>query len=142
MCFCTDVLVDHSQIRNFITIMPLIHCIYIYNNYFLLSVYYWYHQCTRYDIYNIYIYIILCIYQCCKWNRIVITFLINNLPRNYYTESFKNRIETRIIIETCSKMKEDVGIVITNNYNIAVNFEYCLLDTIPEENINTVNETE
>ena len=39
-------------------------------------------------------------------------------------------------------MKEDVGIVITNNYNIAVNFEYCLLlDTIPE-NINTVNETE
>ena len=40
-------------------------------------------------------------------------------------------------------MKEDVGIVITNNYNIAVNFEYCLLlDTIPAENINTVNETE
>ena len=38
-------------------------------------------------------------------------------------------------------MKEDVGIVITNNYNIAVN--YCLLlDTIPAENINTVNETE
>ena len=37
-------------------------------------------------------------------------------------------------------MKEDVGIVITNNYNIAVNFEY--LDTIPAENINTVNETE
>ena len=37
-------------------------------------------------------------------------------------------------------MKEDVGIVITNNYNIAVNFEYCLLlDTIPAENINTVN---
>ena len=35
-------------------------------------------------------------------------------------------------------MKEDVGIVITNNY-----FEYCLLlDTIPAENINTVNETE
>ena len=33
-------------------------------------------------------------------------------------------------------MKEDVGIVI-------VNFEYCLLlDTIPAENINTVNETE
>ena len=32
-------------------------------------------------------------------------------------------------------MKEDVGIVITNNYNIAVNFEYCLLlDTIPAEN--------
>ena len=29
-------------------------------------------------------------------------------------------------------MKDDVGIVITNNYNIAVNFEYCiLLDTIP-----------
>ena len=23
-------------------------------------------------------------------------------------------------------MKEDVGIVITNNYNIAVNFEYCV----------------
>ena len=41
------------------------------------------------------------------------------------------------------KMKEDVGIVITNNYNIAVNFEYCLLlDTIPAENIKTVNETE
>ena len=39
-------------------------------------------------------------------------------------------------------MKEDVGIVITNNYNIAVNFEYCLLDTIPAENINTVIETE
>ena len=40
-------------------------------------------------------------------------------------------------------MKEDVGIVITNNYNIAVNFEYCLpLDTIPAANINTVNETE
>ena len=39
-------------------------------------------------------------------------------------------------------MKEDVGIVITNNYNIAVNLEYCLLlDTIPAENINTVNET-
>ena len=36
-------------------------------------------------------------------------------------------------------MKEDVRILITNNYNIAVNFEYCLLDT---ENINTVNETE
>ena len=35
-------------------------------------------------------------------------------------------------------MKEDVGIVVTNNYNI----EYCLLDTIPAENINTVNETE
>ena len=34
-------------------------------------------------------------------------------------------------------MKEDVGILITNNY------EYCLLlDTIPAENINTVNETE
>ena len=29
-----------------------------------------------------------------------------------------------------------------NNYNIAVNFEYCLLlDTIPAENLNTVNET-
>ena len=30
-------------------------------------------------------------------------------------------------------MKEYVGILITNNYNNAVNFEYCLL---------TVNETE
>ena len=41
------------------------------------------------------------------------------------------------------KMKEDVGIVITNNYNIAVKFEYCfLLGSIPAENINTVNETE
>ena len=40
-------------------------------------------------------------------------FLINNLPTNYYTESFKNRIETRIIIETCSKY---VGILITNNF--------------------------
>ena len=31
----------------------------------------------------------------------------------------------------------------TNNYNIAANFEYyLLLDTIPAENINTVNETE
>ena len=69
-------------------------------------------------------------------------FLINNLPTNYYTESFKNRIKPRINIETCSKMKEDVGILITNNYNIAVNFEYCLLDTIPAENINNVNETE
>ena len=39
-------------------------------------------------------------------------------------------------------MKEDVGIVITNNYNIAVNFEYCLPDTVPAENISTVNETE
>ena len=40
-------------------------------------------------------------------------------------------------------MIEDVGIVITNDYNIAVNFDYCLLlDTIPAENINTVNETE
>ena len=38
-------------------------------------------------------------------------------------------------------MKEDVEILITNNYNIAVNFEY-LLDTIPVETINTVNETE
>ena len=39
-------------------------------------------------------------------------------------------------------MKEDVGIVITNN-NIAVNMEYrLLLDTIPAENINTVLETE
>ena len=28
-------------------------------------------------------------------------------------------------------MKEDVGILIRNNYNITVNFEYCLLDTIP-----------
>ena len=42
---------------------------------------------------------------------------------NCYTESFKNRIKTRNNIETCSKMKEDVGIVITNNYNIAINFE-------------------
>ena len=40
-------------------------------------------------------------------------------------------------------MEEDVGIVITNNYNIAVNFEYrLLLDIIPAENINTVIETE
>ena len=40
-------------------------------------------------------------------------------------------------------MKEDVGIVIINNYNIAVNFGYCLLlDTVPAENISTVNETE
>ena len=45
--------------------------------------------------------------------------------------------------ETCSKKKEDVGIVITNNYNIAVNFVYCLLlDTVPAENISTTNETE
>ena len=58
----------------------------------------------------------------------------------YYTESFKNRIEKKNNIETCSIMKEDVGIVITN---IAVNFEHCLLlDNIPIENINTVNETE
>ena len=40
-------------------------------------------------------------------------------------------------------MKEDVGIVIINNYNIAVKFEYCLLlDTVPAENISIVNETE
>ena len=40
-------------------------------------------------------------------------------------------------------MKENVGILITTNYNIAVHFEYCLLpDIIPAENINTVNETE
>ena len=39
-------------------------------------------------------------------------------------------------------MKEDVGIVTTNNYNIAVNFECCPLDTVPAENISTVNETE
>ena len=39
-------------------------------------------------------------------------------------------------------MKEDVGILITNSYNIAVKFEYCLLDTIPAENINIVNKTE
>ena len=46
-------------------------------------------------------------------------------------------------IGTCSKKKEDVGILIMSNYNITVNFEYCLLlDTIPEENINSVNETE
>ena len=31
-------------------------------------------------------------------------------------------------------MKEDVGIVIINNYNIAINFGYCLLDTVPAEN--------
>ena len=45
--------------------------------------------------------------------------------------------------ETFLKMKVhvDVGILIRNNYNIAVNFEYCLLlDTIPAENINAVNE--
>ena len=36
-------------------------------------------------------------------------------------------------------MKEDVEILIRN---IAVNFEYCLLDIIPAENIKTVNETE
>ena len=76
MCFCTDVLVDHSQKRHFIKIMPL----------------------TNQNKYN---------------------------------------------IETCSKMKEDIGILIMNNYNIAVNFEYChLLDTIPAENINIANETE
>ena len=40
-------------------------------------------------------------------------------------------------------MKEDVRIVITNNYNIAVNFEYyLLLDTVPAENISAVSETE
>ena len=40
-------------------------------------------------------------------------------------------------------MEEDVGIVITNNYNIAVNVEYhLLLDTNPSKNINTVIETE
>ena len=35
-------------------------------------------------------------------------------------------------------------ILIRNNYNIAVNFEYCLLleHHIPTENINAVNETE
>ena len=39
-------------------------------------------------------------------------------------------------------MKENVGVVIKNNYNIAVNFEYCLLlNTVPAENISTVNET-
>ena len=39
--------------------------------------------------------------------------------------------------------KEDVGILKANNYNIAVNFEYCfLLDTIPAEHINAVNKTE
>ena len=27
-------------------------------------------------------------------------------------------------------------------WNIAVNFEYCLLDTIPVKNINAVNKTE
>ena len=46
-----------------------------------------------------------------------------------------------IIMQTCSKMK-DVGIVITKLI-VIVNFEYCLLlDTIPAENMNTVNETE
>ena len=35
---------------------------------------------------------------------------------------------------------KDLGILITNN--IAVNFEYRLLDTIRTENINTVIETE
>ena len=36
-------------------------------------------------------------------------------------------------------MFKNVEIVITNNYNIAVDFEYCLLlDTIPAENINTI----
>ena len=40
-------------------------------------------------------------------------------------------------------MKDDVGILIRNGYNITVNFEYCLLlDTIPAENINTLKETE
>ena len=40
-------------------------------------------------------------------------------------------------------MFKNERILITNNYNIAVKFEYCLLlDTIPAENINTVNETE
>ena len=40
-------------------------------------------------------------------------------------------------------MFKNARIVMTNNYNIAVNSEYCLLlDTIPAENINTVNETE
>ena len=78
------------------------------------------------------------------------TKIIKNIIKNervrrdiyYYTESFKkNRNKNNI--ETCSKMKEDVGIVITNNYNIAVNFEYCLLlDTVPAENISTVSETE
>ena len=41
------------------------------------------------------------------------------------------------------KNERGCRIVITNNYNIAVNFEYCLLlDIIPAEIINTVNETE
>ena len=40
-------------------------------------------------------------------------------------------------------MEEDVRNVITNNYNIVVNFVYCVfLKTIPAENINTIDETE
>ena len=37
-------------------------------------------------------------------------------------------------------MKEDVGIVIINNYNIAVNFGYCLLlDTVPAVNESSIH---
>ena len=50
-------------------------------------------------------------------------FLINNITKKYYTKSVKNKNN----IKACSKMKEDVAILMTNNYNIAVNFEYCLL---------------
>ena len=46
-------------------------------------------------------------YRCCKGNRIVIMYLIKNLP-----ELFKNRIETRIIKKHLKKMKEYVGIYI------------------------------
>ena len=41
----------------------------------------------------------------------------------YIIISSRLKIELKqkiITIETCSKMKKDVGIVITNNYNIAV----------------------
>ena len=84
-------------------------------------------------------------------NNLLYTKIIKNILKNervrrdiyYYTESFKKENRNKNNIETCSIMKEDVGIVITNNYNFAVNFEYCLLlDPIPAENINTVNETE
>ena len=36
-------------------------------------------------------------YQGCKWNRTVITYLVYNLPTNYYSKSFKKKIETMII---------------------------------------------
>ena len=54
-------------------------------------------------------------------------------------DGFGNKMKYHFHIKNLHKY---TGIVITNNYNIAVNFEYCLLDTIPAENINTVNETE